>query len=460
MRNDSRKLHILTAVLGVGLIAGCTSKSGGGDNAPAPQVAEAETSKPGEEETTPPQVVAKKPGKVTIPSRELPIIADDGERITMPNGEYIAVEMVEGKAFIPVEAAFDEAAFGGILNQAKLQSTNEAERLGRLQATLNRTIEKLRTSVALTRVKSFPSIGYFTALVALDDFQGLDAVVDLPADIVVNPVFVQPMDDRSVRAMSDEDLAALGNPRAETSSFSGLKRIGVPEFLATVESELGVTPDGAGVKVGVTDTGITYSHPSFMNADGESRISYMKEFTGEGRILFHPDAKFELTIADDGATSIVAEVLPPTEGTRLPAADALTEISGTIQLPEDLLALLQKSDVVAKLGVMSEASYAGIDLNQNNKTNDTTYALLIAEAGSYSIYYDAAGELDFRNAKALRDFNATGDTMELVAEIFGFDIRTTTLRSSDGETEVEVVGAGIVGFDPGAHGSHVAGRQV
>src|SRR5690606_4455612 len=113
------------------------------------------------------------------------------------------------------------------------------------------------------------------------------------------------------------------------------------------------------------------AHPSFQDDSGKSRITYMKEFTGEGRILFHPQARFELTI-EDGETTVSAEVLPATEGTRLPSADDLKEVSGTIQLSDELKAMLTTEGFVAKLGVMSESSYAGIDMNQNGKKDDTS----------------------------------------------------------------------------------------
>src|SRR5690606_15614467 len=131
-------------------------------------------------------------------------------------------------------------------------------------------------------------------------------------------------------AMRDESLGIRFDGRSDFAGYSGLKRIGVEAFLAQTESELTRLPDGSSVKVGVADTGITYNHPAFEDAEGNNRIVYLKDFTNEGLMHFSNAAQFQVSPhADSAATDkllLTAEFLMPPNSTSLPTADVFSKI--------------------------------------------------------------------------------------------------------------------------------------
>ncbi len=439
--------------------AGCHRNKGGSNGgADAPKT---ETSA---EPTAPSEEAAPK-GTVTITSAPLPAPRPDNSRIDLQNGDFIALKTIRGESYVQIEATFDDASFKRAIVFAKQHSVTDKELVQRLGAPLKTTIDSLAGQVGgLENVRVYPRYGFFTGMLKLARYESLREVKGLPNDLVLNPVVMTDL-GRQVRKMDQSMVdAVLADPRASTDAFSGLKQMGVPQFVELVKADLGdQTPDGSLVKVGVTDTGVTFNHPSFENAEGQSRVTYMKDFTGEGRVFFNPSAKLEVTTTDSAdKLHVKADVVKPVAGAAaVPVADDFATIEKDILVSAELKALLTTADVSAKLGVLSESSFASdaekVDLNQNGKTDDALFLLLVASGdGSYKIYFDSTGALDFRKSVAVGSFNATKQTVSLVAEKFGFDIEAAELQNGAGET-VAVVAASIVGFDPGNHGTHVSG---
>ena len=80
-----------------------------------------------------------------------------------------------------------------------------------------------------------------------------------------------------------------------------------------------------------------------------------------------------------------------------------------------------------------------------------------APASQGALYFDPSGTADFRNSPKLGDWTTTRASMPVLAETVGFHIQDDILPKADGSDTMPVLSASIVGFDPGNHGSHVAG---
>lgn len=418
-----------------------------------------------------PQEPAPTRGSITIPSGSLP--KPEGATITLPGGGVIHLVEVAGVLYVPIEGTFGETSFRSIVSEAASRGLSVTEQKVSLDGELKSAVGAIGGAMTVLNPAYRASVGYFTALVPLESYPVLRSVA-VGRSILVNPVVSAPFDDKtrgSLKRAKELGLTAFdGDPRANPDAFSGLGPMGVPEFLTTVENELGETPDGSLVKVGVVDTGVTYNHPAFENASGVSRIGYMKDFTGEGRIFFAPAARFDITIpatvpAGTNAAELLeltADFLLPKTGSATPPADVFSSVtSQPILVSPALRAILTTPGSGARLGVFDEASLAtrtsGVDVNRNGKTNDKLYAILVpGQNGAADVmYFDPSGKWDFRQSPALASFNVAKDTISVFAEKFGFDIKRESILDSAG-AQVEVVTAGIVGFDPGQHGSHVS----
>ncbi|MGE0174539.1 MAG: S8 family serine peptidase [Oligoflexales bacterium] len=406
-----------------------------------------------------------------VPSGELPIIDDKG-RVVYSGGQYIQVTMINGIAYIPVEGIFHDRDFAIILDSSRRASTSAEEVKVRLDKQLGLVTDKLKEHVSLLDIKTRPEIGYFSALAPYEAYQQIGRIENLPYTVVINPVLTTPFDEKVARPLDAEAGNILKNARVANDAFSGLVPIGAPALIETLKSQFDIAIDGSTVTVGVADTGITFNHPSFEDAAGKNRIVYMKDFTAEGKVYFNPKAAFEVrepTAAEvpeglgveDVLIIAKAEVIPPTKGHTLPPADQYAEIleQKIITNPE-LRSELLTAQSGAKLGAIAEESYAAeaekIDINQNGKTDDMFFAIVVPTGDSYKIYVDLTGEGDFRKAKAVHDWNSSQETMKVLAEVFGLDVRKAKLQTIAGQEE-EVLSAAIVGIDPGMHGSHVSG---
>lgn len=448
-------------LLALGLITGCHKK--GSTSGTNPETAQEIPQANPDSDTTGDEQPGQQPGKVVIPSGKLKVSTDDSSRIKFPSGQYIVVDMVNGVQYISIEGVVDHASFGQMISVARSRSTTDAEFQARLALPLQDSIDKISGTVGgLTKVRMLSKYGFFTAKMKLENYDRLASVEKLPVSIVINPVVVTPVDDNNVRKI-DLPMANIDDARSTMDAFSGLKRMGVTDFLEIVKTDISSIPDGSGVNIGIADTGITYNHPSFENAAGKSRVKYMKDFTGEGRIYFNPDSKFEVTQSADNPSvlALKAEVVSPVVGaTATPVADDFTEITGQLLVSDELRALLLDPASGAKLGVVLEEQFTSpdekIDLNQNGKNKDIMYAIVVNSGDSHKIFFDSTGELDFRKSTGLKNFNDSGDVLKLGLEKFGFDVQATTLKNA-ANADIPVLGASIVGYDPGNHGSHVTG---
>ncbi len=414
---------------------------------------------------------SKTDGKVTIFSGDFNIEGASGERITIPSGDYIQIEKYDGIEYIPVEGVLADADFKTILQSSHELSVNKTDRLARLTKPLDETLTHLQSTVPMMRVKTSPEVGYFSGLVQRSQYRDISKVKGLPYSVLLNPIVTQESSNMVRRMNEPELIKAMGdlNASRDTSDYAGLKSMGVTSFLKTVGEELGETPDGSSVKVGVSDTGITLHHPAFYNAAGKNRIVHIKDFTSEGRIFINPAAKFAVTVPSETPPGVApeeylmvdAQVLPPARSVvTLPTADQFLPIVGPILVHEKLRAKLLDPSKAARMGVLFEGAFAAAgesaDINQNGKTDDLFMVLAVTDSKELEIYLSFTGDFDFRKSKPLRDWNATGDSVSLGSEKVGVDIRPTVLQTTV-NVDATVLGISLVGYDPGNHGTHVSG---
>lgn len=462
MRQSFRTIVAARSILGLLVLSAlslesCSRKSPDAPNPPQNQTAADPSSKPG----------------VMIPSGNLPVASSDSEQITYLGG-IITTRVIAGKVYIPVQAALSDASFASLQEFAAAQASSSEQRIATMNAELSSNIAKISKSVSLVNVVKKPEIGYFSGYVALEDYESLAQISDLTQQILINPV----IENHNVPRASTLAGSAVGIPqdaRSTTEAYSGLERLGVSEFLAITKKEIGEDIDGSTVRVGVTDTGMTLNHPAFENAKGESRVTYMKDFTGEGQIYFAETGTFaarepeanEIPAGVQAADVVVvtAKYIMTPAGRAVPVADKLSELTAqSFVVPADLKAELLKEGSGARLGVLSEDAFAQasakefVDINHNGKVDDVLFAILLPGAGinESRVFLDLAGKGDFRKSIGLRDWNTTKDTVKSYAEKFGFEIKNIELKDSNAKP-VRAIAAAIVGFDPGNHGSHVAG---
>jgi subtilisin family serine protease len=430
-------------------------------------------------ETSPQTATQETPGIVTAGS--LPNTVDPNGQIRYLGG-IITTRNVAGQIFIPIEATLSDGSFAAVQESSSTESLSSEEKISKLLMELQTSVKIIKDSVALVDVRYEPSVGFFTGFIALDDYPNLQKVTGLTHRVLLNPV-VQQVSGRPTHELAlPHSGLALGlhadravDPRASTDHFSGLERIGEDRFVKAIKNELGQVVDGSRVKVGVTDTGITFNHPSFFDAEGQSRITYMREFTGEGTIYFSDNTTFaarEATAAEVPAGANASEVIVITAkyiatpaGRTVPVADVLSEIKDQVFLvsPEIKASLLAEGST-ARISALSEMVFAEtasseyVDLNHNGKNNDQLWVILLpyAETKKSKLYVDISGRGDFRHSKPVSDWNESKSTITAFSEKFGFDIQATEIMDSH-EKPIRTITAGIVGFDPGNHGSHVAG---
>lgn len=419
-------------------------------------------------------------GRVTVPTQELVLAKPDAGRIELGNGAYVPVQHVAGEPHVGVIAIVENASFARFAafdGQASQGAGAAAEREYqlRLDARLRATAQALQEELGPVRELRFaPRFGYFSMRMKLAAYQRLSEVKGLPADLLVNPVVVTPDQDKSLRKMDRKLAEEVISGRLSNDGYSGLARMGVPEFLEAVSAELGETPTGSRVRVGVTDTGVTYAHPSFTDEDGESRIVYMRDFTGEGRLYFNPAARFAIAEAtaeevpegiDPAAVLLIdAQAVRPVAGAiSQPVADDFFEVKTRILVSPELKAALLAPGAAARLGVTTEVAFKleqeRVDLNRNGKDDDAVFGIVVQQGDEIAVYatvLDGARIPDFRLSPRLSSFNASKDLMSLGSERFGFDVDSYELANADG-SPATVLGASLVGFDPGNHGSHVSG---
>ncbi len=415
------------------------------------------SSSPSDQKPSSPDQV--KTGKVVVQSGELQIDVQnvESDRIMLYGFGYVPVVQLGEKKYIPIEGIMDASSF----SMWHAQSDHLTEQA------LSRTIKIISSKVNLVQTKQVSEIGYFKSFVEIDKFNQLKEIKSLPTNIIINPVVLNESSSERIQS----DVAELSSMGAEGDGLSGLKVIGAVKFAEQVKSELGVVPNGSQVKVGIADTGITLNHPTFDGESGKTRIIYMKDFTGEGRVFINPKSKFEVSAysqeevgADPSLGKklmVKAEVLPPGSGLNtFPSSDKFTAMETEITVSSNLKTKLISASSGARMGTILESSFSAkgepVDLNRNGSHEDSFPLIVLPTGDGYEVYVDFTGKMNFEKVKPIGDWNQTKQSVKVFAERIGFDISTGTLKSSLGEEE-SVLTISIVGLDPGGHGTHVTG---
>ena len=147
----------------------------------------------------------------TIPSGDVP--TKDPE-IVLVEGNPIQVSIIDGIRYIPVEATLSRADYR--LNEETIlrngMSRVEASQYREIR--LNEITNTLKDTSSVILSKSYPEMGYFTALLPLEKYEGL-AEVRLPANIKLAPI-----SSIGDVALMDEDTGEpYDDPRSETAGF-------------------------------------------------------------------------------------------------------------------------------------------------------------------------------------------------------------------------------------------------
>lgn len=405
-------------------------------------------------------------GSAKIPAGDLSLEQNTSSgRIELANGEYVQTKKFAGQSFVPIEGMIDNSDFENVLSSASMASTSKNEAVLRINHSLKVSLDKLKEEVQLVETTTYSDVGFFTSYVLAEDYDKLRTLRGLPYHLVVNPVVTK--DSKSmIKKMDTQLLQSIRRAGFETDGFSGLRAIGEPQFRRMIQKELGHTPDGSSVKVGVADTGLTLNHPTFDDESGKTRIIYMKDFTNEGRVYINPTAKFSVSVnsdAEDSSQSLdfEADVLPSASSAfSAPIADAFVTVKGTMLVSKTLREKLLKAGNGAKLGVLLESSWNApgevVDFNLNGSTKDVFYFLVVPEDTGNEVYAAFSGKPDFRKSPALRNWNDHRDSMQVISEKVGVGLSNQKLLDQ-AKKEVEVLTLSLLGFDPGNHGSHVSG---
>ena len=415
-------------------------------------------------------------GGITV-SSGLPKLTPDLPSVVYPGGNITPVRVIQGRIFIQIQGALTDAQFVATQRESALLSEGEKLKDARLNSVIQQAIKRISDSITILDSEISASVGYFTAWVPYENYAQLQQVTKVP-QMLVEPVVVDVNSIQAVKdiskSLNDEKLSTDG--RGSMDDFSGLRSMGVPEFQKQVEAELGVKVDGSTVKMGVGDTGISFNHPAFADEKGNSRIIYMKDFTGEGTMYFNRTAAFEVKtptaeevpegITADEVLILNAEYLetPAGSGAR-PIADKFSKVEKTpILVSAQLKNILLTPENGARLGVYNEALFSKKsadefnDINANGKTDDLLWAIYVPEKDGTKgkIYLDVSGKGDFRKSNAVGNWNTTKELVTSFSEKFGYDLKATFLLNSANE-QVVAMSASVVGFDHGNHGTHVAG---
>lgn len=433
------KFKALGAFLVVSIFAGCSGKSSTGEKTVVPTYTGPEVS----ENDIPPGTEKTVPG---------------------PNGSQLRIVNIgpRGNAlYIEVEGTLSSASF--------TQLRSERGEAGVAQA-LDASVKDMKKAGAIP-ISQNAELAYVSFFLPYHtDILSSLKPVNFKHEFYFNPVHYDTESLKQMKAFSaqSEGFAIKSLGRSGTKGFSGLERMNAVEFVKKAMQDIGTgeAVDGSSVKVGITDTGITYNHPTFRDSQGKVRIAYMKDFTREGRSYFNPASAFKATAVAGapGIFSIEAQALVSPKLPEFPNPEKFVEIKDfKIKASADLKVLLEDPAKKTVLGLLTEAVFEGdaevADINGNGKVDDVFPMLYVmgAAVADDTLFVDFTGTGDFSKSTPIKNFNTSGNTVKVFAEKIGFALQVDALPKPGTADLVELRSASIVGFDPGNHGSHVAG---
>ena len=375
-----------------------------------------------------------------------------GPSIKLPSGEVVEVSMVNGIPYIPIGAVIQNKDFDRLqINSSHLSAKEKTAFLNR---ELKSVVNAVDSELGVLSSRLYEDIGYFVAYVNVNNYNKLGQV-KLPYNIAANPIVTT-----QIEALSHK--GALKDPRETLADYEGLsvlEDMEIQAFQNLVQNELGVVPTGSNVKVGIIDSGITMNHPTFNKGEGETRIEQIFDSSNEGFVYFHPKARFSVTIGSEpGVLDIDTQVLAQVQGARLPDPSMLDDVKVSLTFDQDseLYKSLITAGSGAKLGVFSETSYVSADIDGDGASASSFYAIYLPgatiEEGHIFVSFRGA---DFRGVEGLSDWNATKDSVQVVAESLGFIFGQRPIGPVGSETNI--IYAGPVGIDESGHGTDVAG---
>lgn len=424
---------------------------------------------------TSPKSDQSEPGQVKAPDVMGPVQVPEAAQgqtvvVTLSNGSEIQLQRYGDKYLFLVEGTFESESFNRL--QASIANKPTQERRLILDQEVNKIFSALKLKAAAIEMDSVPSVGYFRFLMPYEPnlFESISKL-QLGRSIIVEPVLFDRNAIKNIRklAPNNQELPLRQDGRSSDSGYAGLKSIRVPEFIQIAEKMIGsgAAVNGSTIKVGIVDTGITLNHPAFFSEDGSSRILEIKDTTNEGAIYINPGASMTVVVPESSPEEdliIQAQVLVTPKLPALPSADAFSEIKDLrVKADPELRKILLNPSSGAKLGFLLEdslqASGEEVDFNRNGKLDDKLPVIYVPASGNEpeTVYFDPSGTADFRGATAITDFNKGGKTILVSAEKIGFAFRKAKLATADGKSSQEVNVINFVGFDPGNHGTHVAG---
>jgi hypothetical protein len=431
-------------------------------------------------------VAASHPLGVNCPAVSLSDVPDGGSKsvactssnvATQSSPKNITVLRRGSRLFYTAQGVYTASGYAEL--EGRLAERPDAEKRQTHQQEMDNILGKV-SAIGGIPLRSEPSLGYFSVLLPYDAtlFATLDPVqFDIP--LLVEAVVLDPNPIARERALAPNMLgealgAAVQGGSDSNGAFSGLGPIGAVEFAAQAEKDIGggARVDGSSVRIGITDTGITYNHPTFRSSldPSKNRIAYINDSTGEGTVYINSQASFVATAPSGGSAEdlmIDAQVIKTPILPALPAGDDFTLVQGLkAKVSPELRAILLDPSSGARLGILSEIDLQGgespVDLAHDGKLNDQFYMIYLPAANGKPerVYFDPTGTADFRASPALANFNqpdGSHPTQDVFAEKLGFTFTSSVLPSKDGKSKTPLTAIAFVGFDEGDHGTHVSG---
>jgi subtilisin family serine protease len=419
-----------------------------------------------------PAPASKEPG-IVAPKIEIKVPETRTQEIIIA-GNIVTTQVIAGQTVIPLEGTYSETSFRDITSYAASQNLSPSETSLLKVADMRSNLKLIQSKVHLYQIRIYEDVGYFTGYLLPGEFSQLAEVQGLSRQIIMTPVASQVVDPLEAAPLPLQ-LANSADGRDQFNGYSGLESIGLKEFQKELDRDIGEIADGSFVKVGVTDTGLTYNHPAFLDAKGQVRISYLSDSTEEGRMYLVADAQFSARppqesevptgMSADEMVIVNATYLATPNGRTLPTADQFSKVTGqTFLVSKDLRAKLIRNDLKIQLNAIQESAFelqttkARQDINHNQKTDDSLWTFVITDpsSGVTEVYVDFSGRGDFRQVKPLHDFNLNRETTAVFSERIGVGFGQATLSNAAG-TDVQAKTVFLLGIDPGDHGSHVSG---